>query len=379
MHIAFNGWFWDQTHTGSGQYIRRLLHNLRRVSPDLQMTLILPPHNPTPDDLPANINVVTTTGSSGNLGKVWFEQRTYPKLVGQVGADIAHVPYWAPPLSSPARLVTSILDVIPLALPDYSPGLKGRLYSSLVSAAARGSAHTITISQSAKDDIVKYLDLPEDSITVTHLAADEAFHPRMGAERDAEVRQKYNLPDQFVLYLGGYDIRKQVNQLLLAYTYVGQAEGDNIPLVMAGKEPAWGSSPLFPDLKKYAEELKITDYVRWIGYVDDADKPSLYRLADVYVFPSIYEGFGLMPLEAMASGTPVIANDVSSIPEVTGDAAYLVQPGDARAMAGAIIALLLQQPFRESLINQGLARATNFSWRKTAKETLTVYERVMQM
>lgn len=378
MHIAFNGWFWDQPNTGSGQYIRYLIQNLRRVAPDLQITMVMPPHNPTPTDLPANVSVIPTRGGSGNLGKVLFEQRAYPQAVKQSGADIAHVPYWGPPLASPARLVTSILDVIPLALPEYSSGMLARLYTSLVSASARGNAHTITISNAAKVDIVKYLQLPEDSITTTYLAADEAYHPRMGAERDAAVRQKYGLPDQFVLYMGGFDIRKQVNQLLLAYTYVGQAEGDNIPLVIAGREPQWGSA-MFPDLRKYAEELKITDYVRWIGYVDEADKPSLYRLADVFVSPTIYEGFGLPVLEAMASGTPVVANNVSSIPEITGDAAYLVEPGNAREMAGAIIALLLQQPFRESLISQGLARATAFSWRKTAKETLAVYEKVMAM
>jgi len=378
MHIAFNGWFWDQPNTGSGQYIRYLLTNLRRVAPDLQMTMVMPPHNPAPTDLPPNVNIIPTRGGSGNLGKVLFEQRSYPQAVKQSGADIAHVPYWGPPLSSPARLVTSILDVIPVALPEYSSGLRGRLYTSLVSAASRGNAHIITISNAAKADIVKYLALPEDSITTTYLAADEAYHPRMGAERDAAVRAKYDLPDQFVLYMGGFDVRKQVNELLLAYTYVGQAEGDNIPLVIAGREPQWGT-PMFPDLRKYADELKITDYIRWIGFVDEADKPSLYRLADVFVYPSTYEGFGLPVLEAMASGTPVVANDVSSIPEVTGDAAFLVGEGNARAMGGAIIALLLQQPFRESMINQGLARATNFSWRKTAKETLAVYEKVMAM
>lgn len=378
MHIAFNGWFWDQPNTGSGQYIRYLLQNLRRVAPDLQLTLVMPPHNPAPTDLPPNVNIIPTRGGSGNLGKVLFEQRSYPQAVKQSGADIAHVPYWGPPLSSPARLVTSILDVIPVALPEYSSGLRARLYTSLVRAASRGAAHTITISNAAKSDIIKYLELPEDTITTTYLAADEAYHPRMGAERDAAVRAKYNLPDQFVLYMGGFDIRKQVNQLLLAYTYVGQAEGDNIPLVIAGREPQWGS-PMFPDLRKYADDLKITDYVRWIGYIDEADKPSLYRLADVFVFPSMYEGFGLPVLEAMASGTPVVANEVSSIPEVTADAAFLVDEGNAKAMGGAIIALLLQQPFRDSLINQGLARATNFSWRKTAKETLSVYEKVMAM
>ncbi len=377
MHIAFNGWFWDQSNTGSGQYVRRLLHALRRVAPDVQLTLVLPPHNTTPDDLPDDVSLVTTRGSSGDLGKVWFEQRTFPQMAGRVGANLAHVPYWGPPLASPVPLVTSVLDVIPLALPEYSPGMKARLYTSLVAAAAKGSAHTITLSNAAKADIVQHLGLLPESITPTYLAADEVYHPRLGAERDAEVRRKYDLPDQFVLYLGGFDRRKNVNQLLLAYTYVAQAEGDNIPLVIAGREPDWGS-PLFPDMRRYAEELAISEYVRWLGYVDEADKPALYRLASVFAFPTLYEGFGLMALEAMACGTPVVANDIPVIAEIVGDAAYLVKPDDARAMAGAIIALLLQPSLRDSLVNQGLARATNFSWRRTARQTLTVYENTLK-
>ncbi len=378
MHIAFNGWFWDQPNTGSGQYVRRLLHNLRRVAPDLQMTLVLPSRLQKADDLPENVTVVTAFGPGSNLGKVTFEQVSYPRAVARVQADIAHVPYWGSPLSSPARLVTSVLDVIPLALPEYAAGFGARLYTSLVTATARGSAHILTLSEAAKADIVKYLDFPAEMITPTYLGADEVFHPRLGSERDEAVREKYDLPDRFVLYLGGFDVRKQVNQLLLAYTYAGPGFGEEIPLVLAGRQPEWGTS-VFPDLPKYAADLKVTDWVRWLGYIDEADKPSLYRLADVFVYPSRYEGFGLPVLEAMASGTPVVANEVSSIPEIVADAAYLVPDGDGRAMGAAIIALLLQEPLHESLVNQGLARSTAFSWRKTARETLAVYERVMSL
>lgn len=376
MHIVFNGWFWDQPNTGSGQYVRRLLSALRRTAPQLRMTLVLPPNLPIPDDLPPDVEAMPTRGSRSNFGKVWFEQRTFPAAAASVKPDLVHVPYWGAPLSSPAPLITSVLDVIPLVIPDYADSLRARLYVSLVTASARGSSHVITISNAAKADIVQHLGIAPEHITTTYLAADEAFHPRLGAERDAAVKAKYDLPDQFVLYLGGFDIRKRVNQLLLAYTYVGQAEGENIPLVIAGREPAWGT-PLFPDLRKYAEELKITEYVRWIGHVDEADKPSLYRLADVFVFPSRYEGFGLMTLEAMASGTPVVANQIPVFEEICADAAYLVEDGSARAMAGAIIALLLQNPLRETLVTRGLGRATEFSWRKTARETLAVYEKVL--
>jgi len=376
MHVAYNGWFWDQPHTGSGQYLRRMLHGLRRVAPNLEMTLVLPPHLTTPDDLPENVHLIPTTGRGGKLGKVWFEQRTYPQMVARVGADIAHVPYWGAPLSSPARLVTSVLDVIALALPEYAQGFLPRLYTSLVSTSARGSAHILTLSEAAKSEIVTHLGVPPEMVTATLLAASDAYHPRLGAEGDAAVREKYNLPDEFVLYLGGFDRRKNVNQLLLAYTYVAQAQGDEVPLVLAGREPAWGT-PIFPDLRHYAAELNLGDAVRWIGYVDEADKPALYRLATVFAYPSLYEGFGLPVLEAMASGTPVVANEVSSIPEIVQEAAYLVPPNDARKMGAALIALQLDATLRETLTSAGLGRATHFSWRKTARETLAVYEQVM--
>ncbi|MCB9457966.1 MAG: glycosyltransferase family 4 protein [Anaerolineaceae bacterium] len=378
MHIAYNGWFWDQPNNGSGMYLRHLLHTLRRIAPDLDMTLIVPPHNRSLDNLPENVSVVNASGRGGKLGKVLFEQRAYPQLVRRVNADIAHVPYWAPPLSSPARLVTSILDVIPLVMPEYAGGVAGRLYTSLVAAAANGSAHTLTLSNAAKADIIQYLGLPEDRVTPTYLAADSAYHPRMGRERDAAVREKYRLPDEFVLCLGQFDRRKNINQLLLAYTYVAQAEGDVYPLVLTGREPAW-RDPLFPNMRKYADQLEISDLVQWIGYVDPEDMPSLYRLATVFVFPSLYEGFGLPVVEAMACGTPVVANEISCLPEIVGDGAYLVEAGNAREMAGAILALLGQEALRDALINQGLARATHFNWRKTAQETLAVYEKVMEM
>lgn len=377
MHLAFNGWFWGQPNTGSGQYLRYLLQALRKIAPDLKMTLILPPQVQSADDAPPNVEPITTRGGGGDFGKVLFEQRTYPQTVARINADIAHVPYWGPPLSSPTPLVTSVLDVIPMALPEYSRGFKQRLYTSLVAAAARGSAHIITISNAAKGDIVKYLGVSAEIITTTYLAVDDAYHPRMGAERDAAVRGKYNLPERFVFYMGGFDLRKQLDQLLLAYSYVGPAEGGDVPLVIAGKEPAWGT-PMFPDMRKYAADLQIADYVRWIGKVEEADKPSLYRLASVFVFPSRYEGFGLPVLEAMASGTPVVANQIPVIEEIVGDGAYLVENGNARAMGGAILALLGQNPLRETMITRGLSQATKFSWRKTARETLAVYERVMQ-
>ena len=377
MHVAINGWFWDKPNAGSGQYIRRLLPALKRVEPHLEITLIMPPHNPEPDNLPEGVQIIPTGNkkASSKFGKVWFEQRTFPQAAARSGADLAHVPYWGSPLSASLPLVVSVLDVIPLLYPVYAMGFFNRLYVALVSTAARNADHIITISQTSKLDIEKLLHRQFEDITVTYLAPDTHFNPRRGAEHDEAVRQKYDLPDQFVLGGMGFDARKQVNELLLAYTYVGEAEGENIPLVLAGREPDW-TNPLFPDLREYAKRLNIERYVRWIGYVEEEDKPSLYRLADVFVFPSEYEGFGLPPLEAMACGTPVVAWDSVVADEVLEDSAYLVE--SARDMAGAIIALLLQKPLRDTMINQGLAQATKYTWRKTAQGTLEAYEKTLQ-
>lgn len=379
MHIALNGWFWDQPHVGSGQYIRQLLASMQQHAPDENFTLVLPEHVRELEAMPDNVDVAyASTGPGGKLGKVWFEQRAFPGVVKQINADIAHVPYWGAPLSSkPARLVTSILDIIPLKLAAYRGGLANKLYTSLVSASAKGSAHIITISEAGKQDIVESLDIPPEDITVTHLAADDRFHPVMGSEHDETVRKKYNLPDEFALYVGGFDQRKNVNSLLLAWTYAGPSLGQQLPLVLAGRYPQETGSALFPDLKAYAKQLEIEDYLLWLGEIDEADKPALYRLASVFITPTTYEGFGLPVLEAMASGTPVVAGNMSSIPEIAGNAAYLVDPEDARALGAAILAVLVQQDLHNHLANAGRGRATNFSWRSTAQQTLEVYRKVM--
>jgi glycosyltransferase involved in cell wall biosynthesis len=379
MHIAFNGWFWNQPHVGSGQYIRHLLTALQKLAPDNTYTLIVPAHATSLDGLPPDVNVAQAGSPvSGKLGKVWFEQRAFPQMVRRVGANIAHVPYWGAPLSSkPARLVTSVLDIIPLKLPLYRGGVAGILYTSLVSASAKGSAHILTLSEASKSDIIQELDIPAEKITVTPLAADARFSPVADEEADEAVREKYDLPYEFALYVGGYDIRKNVNNLLLAWTYAGPSLGAQMPLVLAGRYPEKTGTARFPDLKDYAEKLDVESYIHWIGEVDEDDKAALYRLATVFVFPSKYEGFGLPVLEAMASGTAVVAGDVSSIPEVAGDAAYLVDPEDARTLSAAVLAVMVQEDLREHLVNLGRGQATNFSWRKTAQTTLEIYEKVM--
>jgi glycosyltransferase involved in cell wall biosynthesis len=196
------------------------------------------------------------------------------------------------------------------------------------------------------------------------------------AERDQEVRARYDLPADYVLYLGGYDVRKNIPTLLKAYTYLQESTGGDLPLVLAGRLPG-KKNPRFTDVTGLVEAMGLHDSVRPIGWIDEADTPSLYRMARCFVYPSRYEGFGLPPLEAMACGTPVVAANTSSLPEVVGEAGFLIEPDDARGMAGAILAIYNQLDLAQSLREKALERAGGFTWEKATRETVSVYESVL--
>ncbi len=374
MHLALNGYFWNRPDTGSGQYTRQLVYYANRYISDLEITLVYP-HEAEPEQTPPSVRVLRTPPRSGHLGKVLFEQVDFARACRQAGADVAHVPYWGPPLRSAVPLVVTIHDLITLAVRDYRRGARARLYNALVSAAARGATQVITDSQFSRDEIVRRLQISAEQVTPIYLAAAAQYSEQSNLLLDMAVSRKYDLPDFYVLYLGGYAAHKNVLTLLQAYTYVAQAMGEDYPLVLAGKKPQPG--PNFPDYDEAIGSLQLGDRVRWIGYVAEEDKPALYRSASCFAYPSRYEGFGLPPLEAMACGVPVVTTHAASLPEVVGDGAFAVDPDDGRQMAGAIIALLIQDSFAAEMKQKGLAQAARFSWQQTATETVLIYDKAL--
>jgi glycosyltransferase involved in cell wall biosynthesis len=382
MHLVINAYFWNRPHTGSGQYTRQLVYQLNRLVSDMEITLVVPdtPGATEPADVPPGVRVEAVAVRPSHTGKVLFEQRLFPAACRRVGASIAHVPYWGGPLRSPVPLVVTIHDLTTLLVPDYHRTGRARLYNALVSAGARGANHIVTDSFASKLDIMDHLAIPEERITAIYLGVGPQFSAAKAQNSnslvDMAVLRKYDLPDFYVLYLGGYEVHKNVITLLHAYTYVAQALGEDYPLVLAGKKPD-RSSPVFPDYDDYIARSGLEKFVRWIGYVDEADKPVLYRNAEVFVFPSRHEGFGLPPLEAMACGTPVVASDGGSLPEIIGEAGFAIDPDDPRNMAGAIIAVIMQEQLAAELRQKGPAQAAKFSWEKTVTETLLVYDRTL--
>ena len=375
MRVAINAWFWNSPTTGSGQYTRRLVEHLAAVAPDLEIMLVAPDgwgFHVSYSTRPETSNLKPETGS---LRKVWFEQVAFPRACARLGADVAHVPYWAPPLRPSTPTVVTIHDLIPLLLREYRGGPLVRLYTALVSKTAQSAALVLTDSDASKRDIVTHLGLLPDRVRVIYLAADKRYTPKPSPLVGGSRR---GVPERYVLYLGGgFDVRKNVAMALRAYHRAGPVIGEQCPLVIAGRLPE-RDTPFTPDPRQLAREQGLDErWVHFIGFVDEADKPALYRGAVAFIFPSRYEGFGLPPLEALACGTPVVGSDAASIPEVVGDAGILLPPDDAEGMADALIQLATDDTFRAELSRRAMAQAARFSWERTARETLAAYREVM--
>jgi glycosyltransferase involved in cell wall biosynthesis len=381
MHLAINGWFWAQPDTGSGQTVRHLVPALVKQDRALEITLVVPgwiADSRMMGALPDRVRLVSVSCQRGGMGKVWFEQIAFPRICRRLGVNVAHVPYFASPLLPTVPTLVTIHDLIPMVLPQYRGSMGVRLYTSLVASAASFSRLVLTDSEASKQDILVHLRLPAARVRVVYLAPAPHYRPISDPNALVSIRRKYNLPEDFVLWLAGFDVRKNARALLHAYTWVYSALGDDYPLVMAGRLPA-KETLFFPDPRRIAAELGLTGAIHFPGWVEEADKPALYSAARVFAFPSLYEGFGLPVLEAMACGTPVVTSNAASLPELAGAAAFQIDPDDPRRQGAAIIALCTQEDLHEEMREKGLAQAAQFTWDKTARETLAAYRHALEM
>jgi glycosyltransferase involved in cell wall biosynthesis len=405
MRVAINAWFLSQLTTGSGQYLVHFLsayaaHDTgdtfflcKQVEADFVDRASGPckaarqPHAGKPQSTAPDLDGPTLLsprfewqtlrtpfdGQSRHLAKLWFEQIAFPRACRRWGADLIHVPYWASPLFSSIPTIVTIHDLIPVLLPAYQGGALGRLYSLLVTLSARRATRVLTDSEASRQDIIHHLRIPADRVEAIPLAVQARFQPIQDPALLARVRQKYGLPGHYLLYLGGYDVRKNVSGILHAFS---RQSAPHAHLVLAGQLPSQDSR-MFPDPRRMAAELGIRDRVHLTGWVDEEDKPAMHSAAVAFVFPSHYEGFGLPPLEAMSCGTPVIVSNRSSLPEIVGKGGLCVDPDDVDALAGAMRQVLSDGSLRERLRTAGRMQARHFSWRKTAQDTTSAYQYVL--
>ncbi len=374
MKIGINALFLKYPASGSGQYLLHLLNTLEQVDTQNEYVLF-GPQEITQETLPFPYQATPVPAFARgreNIEKVLWEQVTSPAAARKAGVDIFHVPYFAPPLLSRVPTVVTIHDVIPLRLPLYRAGAKVGAYTRLVARAAHNATLVITVSQHAKQDIIDALKIPAERIRVIYQAAAEAYRPVTDPTVLAAARARYGLGERYILYLGGLDQRKNVPQLVRAFAHLySQIEDPDLQLMIAGN-PDQQSGPLFPDPRPVAADLGMTRQIIY-RFIEEEDKPAIYSGASVFVFPSLYEGFGLTPLEAMSCGTPVVCSNRTSLPEVVGDAALSIDPEDTGVLVEAMRRVLTDSALQADLRARSLQQATHFSWRKTATETLAAY------
>jgi len=355
---------------GIGRYVVNLARAMiPLLSEDERLILLHDPAQPSGWDLTTlagqKVQVVDVPLSPFTLRQQWAIPRTLRRLE----ADLYHSPFYLMPYRPGLPTLLTMYDLIPLLFPQQVSPAARLLFRWMTALALRAASHVIAISQATRRDLQAFYHLPPRKVTTIPLAADPSFHPQPPAEIE-RVRRKYGLPERYLLYLGINKPHKNLVRLIDALSRL-TFDVSRFTLIIAG---AW--DPRYPEPQQRAEALGLDNAIRFLGPVPEADLPALYSGATLFVFPSLYEGFGLPVLEAMACGTPVICSNTSSLPEVAGEAAVMVNPLDVDELAAAMERVLGDSALREEMSGKGVMQARRFSWERTARETLKVYESV---
>jgi glycosyltransferase involved in cell wall biosynthesis len=302
------------------------------------------------------------------------EQFRIPFRLLREGIALVHEPHYVLPPLTRCRSVVTIHDCIHLMFPQYLPSRIAYYYArGSMWTATRQAERILTVSEASRRDILRFFDIPAEKVQVIHNAIDDRFLTPPDEATTERVRQRYQLDHPFVLYVGNIKPHKNIERMIDAF---GRARPDGPPglkLVIIGDEVS-----KYPTLRQTVHRHKLDKHVRFLGFQPQETLASFYQLAGAFIFPSLYEGFGLPPLEAMACGTPVITSNVSSLPEVAGDAALLVDPYDANALAQAMVRIFADHALRETLIARGHTRARQFSWADSVSRIHAVYMDILR-
>ena len=354
---------------GIGTYIRNLLRNLARLDQRTEFVLLCRPEDVSSlGALAENFRAIPEPARNYSIG----EQLRIPLALRREGVSLFHAPHYVLPPLVTCRSVVTIHDCIHLMFPQYLPNRFAYAYArTSIALAARRATRVLTVSESSKRDILRFVDTAADKIDVIYNAYDERFGVEPREEDVVRVRERYQLHDEFVLYAGNVKPHKNLERLIQAFDLVRKRGLDHLKLILIGDEIS-----KYAALRRAVHHYQLHKYVRFLGYLPEETLAVMYRLAGVFVFPSLYEGFGLPPLEAMASGTPVVTSNVSSLPEVAGDAALLVDPYNAGSIADGIYRVLTDETLRRDLRRRGLIRAQQFSWEASVRRVREIYREI---
>jgi glycosyltransferase involved in cell wall biosynthesis len=354
---------------GIGTYIRNLLRQLARIDRETEYVLLSRAADlELTSQLGPNFRSVLEPSPNYSLR----EQVHVPWVLRRERPDVFHAPHYVLPPAVTCRSVVTIHDCIHLMFPQYLPNKAAYAYArASMWAAVKRSDRILTVSEASKRDILHFFNVAPEKIVVVYNAIDDHFWLTPPDEDVARVRERYQLDHQFVLYVGNIKPHKNLVRLIEAFAELRRTGFEELKLLIIGDEIS-----KLPSLRRAVHGHKLHKHVRFLGYVSDDTLRVLYRLASLFVFPSLYEGFGLPLLEAMASGTPVVTSNQSSLPEVAGDAAVQVDPYDVQSIVDGMRRVLSDADVAADLRRRGRERARAFSWARSVDRTRTVYEQV---
>lgn len=361
-------------HAGLGRYAGELLDAMRKIAPEHEYLGL---YHATRE--------LQVEGALGNL-KTWrvplgakpWRMSVLLSYLGHLNMDrwlpqsgIFHgTDHLLPPLKN-SRGVFTIHDLIFRFFPEYHLPLNRLFLDLMLPKFMRRADAIIAVSENTRRDVARLMNIPADKITVIYEGVHSTFRPVQDYQDRKRVSVKYNLPPHYLLFFSTIEPRKNLVTLLEAYAELLRRGEDIPPLVVMGRK-GW----LYQTTLGRIQDLGLTQRIVFTDWVDSGDVPTVLSMTEIFVFPSLYEGFGLTPLEAMACGAPVICSNASSLPEVVGDAGILLDPGDVKGFADAIIRVLKNESLRRELQLRGLQQASLFTWERAARETLAVYEQV---
>lgn len=357
--------------SGIGTYTENLLRELLNIDTKNNYSIFWTGEN-YENYKKDNSKIIFTSKKHGTF----YENYYYPNYIKENNIDMHHIPQNGIGLNElyTSPIVVTIHDLIPYILPEtVGRGYLERFLRDMP-LIVRNSKVILTVSEYSKRDIIKFFPfVNEEKIFVTPLAANKSYKPLNKINCIEYIKNKYSIDSPFILYIGGFSTRKNVKELIIAFNKIQKSLKKDYKLVLCGSIRDEGIK-----LQNLCKELLIDDKIIFTGFVPDDELPLFYNAAEVFVYPSLYEGFGLPPLEAMSCATPVITSNLTSIPEVTNDCAILINPFDNDELASSILNLLNSKSLLQEYAEKGYNNSLNFTWQNTAINTLKAYEYVFQ-
>ncbi len=373
MRIGINFHTMDKYISGVEYYCLGLLNGLLRIDPDNDYIVFTNQPDLVGEHVTAadNLRIIEVKHLKTRLARICWEHTQLPYLALKEKLDVLHCPSYICPLrKTSVPYVVTIHDTIAIDHPQWCKRTNALYFNLFMKIAAIKASCVISVSGHSSDDVKRNFNMPCSRIRTIHSGIDDIFNTKRDPYRNADVKARYNLPDRYILYVGNIEPKKNIRTLLRVQKELHE-KGLPHKLVIVGKR-AWSAGTELDEIKR---QITSGNVIR-TGYVDREDLPCVYQMADVFVFPSLYEGFGFPPLEAMACGTPVIASGNGALKETLRDAALVVDSQNALQITQAIILILTDNQLRNKLVQMGLKRSGRFSWVRAAEQTLSVYHEV---